>query len=220
VKHPGKQRLRIAVVTRSDKRECSSELRELTLKSAELLEELGHRVDYVERLPVHRGLTDDFVPYWALLARWQVKAIEHAFGDTFDRNRLSNLTLGLDRHARRNAHRLPAAIMRLRAARRRTAQFFRAYDAVLTPTVGDETPRLGHLDPTIDSQLIIDRQAIWNAFAPLQNVTGEPAISLPLAESASGMPVGMMLAADIGREARLLELAFELEEARPWPRIS
>ncbi|HTI76525.1 MAG TPA: amidase [Mycobacterium sp.] len=219
VRHPGKQRLHIAVVTRSDKRECSPELRALTLRSAELLEELGHRVDYVEKLPLPSGLTDDFGLYWALLARWQVMAAERAFGDTFDRGRLSNLTLGLDRHVRRNKHRLPLAIMRLRATRRRTAQFFGAYDAVLTPTVGDETPRLGYLDPTADSQQIIDRGFSWNAFAPLQNITGEPAISLPLAESASGMPVGMMLAADVGREARLLELAFELEEARPWARI-
>ena len=109
--------------------------------------------------------------------------------------------------------------MRLRAVRRRTAQFFGAYDAVLSPTVADETPRLGHLDPTADAQQIIDRQGDWAAFTTLQNATGQPAISLPLAESASGMPVGMMLSADIGREARLLELAFELEEARPWTRI-
>jgi amidase len=116
-------------------------------------------------------------------------------------------------------HRLPLAIMRLRAVRRGTAKFFGTYDAMLSPTVADETPRLGHLDPTADAQQIIDRQANWGAFTPLQNVTGEPAISLPLAESAAGLPVGMMLAADVGREALLLELAFELEEARPWTRI-
>lgn len=219
VRHPGKQRLRIAVVTRSDKRECSPELRRLTLKAADLLEELGHRVDYVESLPLPSSVTDDFVLYWALLARWYVKTIERAFGDTFDRGRLSTLTVGLDRYATRNLHRLPTAIMRLRATRRRTAKFFGAYDAVLTPTVADETPRLGHLDATTDAQQIIDRGVSWNAFAPLQNITGEPAISLPLAESANGMPVGMMLSADVGREARLLELAFELEEARPWTRI-
>jgi amidase len=220
VRHPGKQRLRIAVVTRTAKRECSSELRELTLNSAELLEELGHRVDYVEKLPVPSSVTDDFRLYWALMANWQVKTIQRGYGDTFDPGRLNNLTLGLDRLARRNRYRrLPVAIMRLRAARRRTAQFFGTYDAVLTPTVADETPRLGHLDPAADSQQIMDRGVHWNAFAPLQNVTGEPAISLPLGESANGMPVGMMLHADVGREARLLELAFELEEARPWTRI-
>jgi amidase len=219
VRHPGKQRLRIAVITRTAKRECGPELRELTLKSAELLEELGHRVDYVETLPVSSPVTDDFVLYWALMAKWQVTSIERAFGDTFDASRLNTLTRGLDRYARRNMHRLPLAIMRLRATRRRTAQFFGTYDAVLTPTVADETPRLGHFDRTADAQQIMHRGINWNAFAWLQNITGEPAISLPLAESASGMPVGMMLHADVGREARLLELAFELEEARPWTRI-
>ncbi len=82
VRHPGKQRLRIAVVTRSDRRECSPELRELTLKSAEQLEELGHRVDYVETLPVSSSVTVDFRLYWALMAKWQVTIIERAFGDT------------------------------------------------------------------------------------------------------------------------------------------
>jgi amidase len=219
VRHPGKQRLQIAVVTSSAKRECSPELRELTLKSAELLEELGHRVDYVEKLPVSSSVTDDFRLYWALMAKWQVTIIERAYGDTFDASRLSKLTLGLDRYARRNMHRLPLAIMRLRATRRRTAQFFGTYDAVLTPTLADETPRLGYFDRNADAQQIMDQGVNWNAFAWLQNITGEPAISLPLAESASGMPVGMMLHADVGREARLLELAFELEEARPWTGI-
>jgi Asp-tRNA(Asn)/Glu-tRNA(Gln) amidotransferase A subunit family amidase len=46
-----------------------------------------------------------------------------------------------------------------------------------------------------------------------------PAISLPFAESASGLPVGMMFSAPVGQEGRLLELAYELEEARPWARI-
>jgi amidase len=219
VARPGKQRLKIAVVTRSVERECSPELRELTLKSAGLLEELGHRVEHVENPPVPSTFVDDFVLYWALLAVGQLRVIRRAFGDTFDRTRLDNLTLGLDRHARRNLHRLPLTILRLRAIRRRTARFFSIYDAVFTPTVADETPRIGYLDPTADYQQVIDRLRDWVAFTPLQNVTGEPAISLPLAESADGLPVGMMLSVDIGREARLLELAYELEEARPWARI-
>ena len=51
VTRPGRQRLRIAVLTRSVLRECSPELRELTLKSASLLEELGHRVEHVDEPP-------------------------------------------------------------------------------------------------------------------------------------------------------------------------
>jgi amidase len=89
----------------------------------------------------------------------------------------------------------------------------------MMPTLAEVTPRIGHLDPTADYQQIIDRLVEWVAFTPLQNATGEPAISLPLAESASGLPIGMMFAAPVGHEARLLELAYELEEARPWARI-
>jgi len=86
------------------------------------------------------------------------------------------------------------------------------------PTLADVTPQVGYLAPT-DYQQLMDRLTDWVAFTPLQNVTGDPAISLPLAQSADGMPLGMMLSAATGREARLLELAYELEEAQPWARI-
>jgi amidase len=215
---PAKQRLRIAVMTRSVQRECAPELRRLTLESAALLEELGHHVEHVDKPPVPVSFVGDFVLYWGLLSLVQVGMGRRAFGDTFDRTRLDKLTLGLARHTRRNIHRLPLAVTRLRRLRRRTAQFFGTYDALLTPTLADETPQVGYLAPT-DYQQVIERLSDWVAFTPLQNVTGEPAISLPLAQSAAGLPVGMMLSADIGREARLLELAFELEEARPWARI-
>ena len=89
---------------------------------------------------------------------------------------------------------------------------------MLTPTLAEATPRVGYLAPT-DYRQVMDRLIDWVAFTPLQNVTGDPAISLPLAQSAEGMPVGMMLAAEIGQEALLLELAYELEEARPRARI-
>jgi amidase len=217
VQHPGKQRLRIAVITHSLLRECSAEVRDLTLKTAGLLEELGHRVDHVEKPPVPASFASDFLLYWGLLALGQIRLSRSAIG--FERSRLDNLTLGLDRLARRNMHRLPLALMRLRGTRRHTARFARTYDAVLTPTLADETPPIGYLDPTADYQQIIDRLQNWVAFTPLHNVTGDPAISLPLAESANGLPVGMMLSATIGAEVRLLELAYELEAARPWARI-
>ncbi len=217
VTRPGKQRLRIAVITRSPLRESSPEVRELTLKTAGLLEELGHRVDHVEKPPVPSSFAADFLLYWGLLALGQIQMSGRVAG--FDRSRLDNLTLGLDRLARRNLHRLPLALIRLRGAHRHTARFAQTYDAVLTPTLADETPPIGYLDPTADYQQIIDRLEGWVAFTPLQNVTGEPAISLPLAESANRLPVGMMLSAAVGEEVRLLELAYELEEARPWARI-
>ncbi len=215
---PGRQRLRIAVLTRSVQRDCSPQVRELTLKSAGLLEELGHRVEYLDEPPVPASFVDDFVLYWGFLALAQVRSGRHMFGKTFDRSRLDSLTLGLERNTARNMHRLPLAIMRLRRIRRRTAEFFGTYDVVLTPTLADETPRIGYLAPT-DYHQVIERLIDWVSFTPLQNVTGEPAISLPLAQSADGMPVGMMFSAAVGQEALLLELAYELEEARPWAKI-
>ncbi|MGY4710011.1 amidase [Mycolicibacterium sp. CBM1] len=216
---PGRQRLRIAVVTQSLNRAADPSIRELTLQSAELLAGLGHQVEYLDHNPIPRYFVDDFLLYWSLLAMTMVRTGQRTFGDSFDRTKLDNLTLGLDRHASRNLHRLPVAIARLSRLRRVTDRFYRTYDILLTPTLAQETPRIGILDPTADYRQIIDRLMDWVAFTPLQNATGEPAISLPLARSASGMPVGMMLSAPIGHERRLLELSYELEAATPWPRI-
>ena len=178
----------------------------------------GTGVERLDRFPVSNNVPVDFVLYWGLLALAQSRTGRLAFGNSFQRTRLDNLTLGLARHASRNIARLPAAIARLRRLRRRSAQFFGTYDALLTPTVADPTPQVGYLAP-VDFQEVLDRLSDWVSFTPLQNVTGEPAISLPLAQSADGLPVGMMLSADVGHEARLLELAYELEEARPWAKI-
>jgi amidase len=212
------QRLRIAMCTKSISREASPEIRELTLKSAALLEELGHRVVEIEN-PVPARFKDDFLTYWAFLAFAVVRRGRRVFGPSFDRTRLDNMTLGLERKAARNLHKVPLAIRRLSASHRITARLSAEYDAVLMPTLADVTPRVGHLDPTTDFELVMERLVDWAAFTPLQNATGDPAISLPLAESSNGLPVGMMLSTVRGQEARLLELAYELEEARPWPRI-
>ncbi|TXI47596.1 MAG: amidase [Mycobacterium sp.] len=216
---PSDQRLRIAVITRSLNRESSPAMRDRTLETAALLEGLGHHIEHVDTLPVTSRFSEDFVLYWSLLSMAVVRSGKRTFGRSFDRERLDNLTLGLDRYATRNLHRLPLAVVRLRAARRETMRFFSGYDALLSPVLADETPRIGHLDPTVDYEQIMGRLIDWVAFTPIHNITGDPAISLPLAQSANGMPVGMMLSAQIGHERRLLELAYELEAARPFPKI-
>ena len=216
---PGSERLRVAVVTRSLSRDCSPQMRDHTLQTAALLESLGHRVTHLDNNPIPATFADDFLIYWASLAMTLVRTGKRTFGPSFDRSRLDNLTLGLDRHATRNLHRLPLAISRLSRLRKVTERLYRDYDILLMPTLAEETPLIGHLDPTADYQQVIDRLVDWVAFTPLQNATGEPAISLPLNSSASGMPVGMMFSASLGHERRLLELAFELEAAKPWARI-
>ncbi len=219
VTRAGKQRLNIAVCTKSVLREASPEVRELTLKSAALLEELGHKVTEIDN-PVPARFKDDFLLYWQFLAFAIVRGGRRMIAPSFDRTKLDNLTLGLERNVARNLYRLPVAIARLSASRRITARLSATYDAVLMPTLADGTPRIGHLDPMASYEQVMERLLDWVAFTPLQNATGDPAISLPLAESAAGMPVGMMLSTVRGQEARLLELAYELEAARPWPLIN
>lgn len=215
---PGHTRLRVAVFTKSVVRESSPEVREKTLETAALLEEMGHRVEYLDRPPVPSSFIDDFLLYWSLLSFALVRGGGRRFGPSFDRGRLDNLTLGLERHASRNLHRLPATITRLATLRRRMFKHVSAFDVLLTPTLADEPPVIGHLDPTADYDQVISRLIDWVAFTPLQNVTGDPAMSLPLAVSASGLPIGMMFSAPIGREATLLELAYELEAAGAFRR--
>lgn len=214
ITRPGRRRLRVALNTTGLDRGADPEVTRQTLETARLLEELGHHVEEVDA-PVGEEFVTDFLLYWSLLALALLSGGRRQHGRTFDRAAHDNLTLGLARHARRNLHRLPGAILRMRRAPARSAEFFRDVDVSLTPVLAHATPRLGHLDPTQDYETVIDRLMDWVAFTPLQNVTGDPAISLPLAQ-ANGLPLGMMLSAGAGREAMLLELALELEEARPF----
>ncbi|MDG4664876.1 amidase [Mycobacterium sp. 236(2023)] len=215
---PGAQRLRVAVCTRSISREAAPEVGELTLKTAALLERLGHRVEVIDN-PIPKRFIDDFLLYWSFLAFALVRGGHRTFGSSFDRERLDNLTRGLEEHAARNLHKVPLAIVRLSRVRRITSRLQSTYDVLLTPTLAETPPSVGYLDPTAPYEQIIDRLVDWVAFTPLQNVTGEPAISLPVGQSESGLPIGMMFGAGVGEEARLLELAFELEQAQPWARI-
>jgi amidase len=218
ITRPGKARLDVALVTDGIGRSASPEVAELTTKTGALLEELGHRVHPVPQ-PVPGHVKDDFLVYWSLLAMFTVRAGRRTFGRTWDPGQLDNLTHGLARHSARRLHRLPLAVARLKRMRRWSREFFTRYDVVLTPTLAAETPQIGHLAPTQDFDVIMERLLEWVAFTPLQNATGDPAISLPLATTTAGLPQGMMLGAGWGREATLLELAYELEEAAPWPRI-
>ncbi len=218
VSRPGRKRLRVAVHTRGIGRDPSPEVVELTLKTAQLLEELGHQVEEVAH-PASDATADDFLLYWSMLAMMIVRTGRMQAGSGWDSSRLDNLTLGLDRHCRRRLHRLPGAIRRLQRTTRISAEFHATYDVALSPTLAHATPLVGRLDPTNDFDTVMERILEWVVFTPWQNATGDPAISLPLATTSEGMPLGMQFAAGAGRESTLLELAYELEEARPWGRL-
>jgi amidase len=219
ITRPGRARLRVAVMTDSVTGfPVAPDVVEQTLKTAGLLEELGHRVEQVAP-PVGPAFADDFLIYWSMLSFVMLRTGRMAYGRSWDGSKVDNVSLGLAHDCARHAHRLPGAVRRLRRSAIRSAEFHREWDVTLTPTMGTATPRLGHLDPAQDWDTVRERLLEWVAFTPYQNATGDPAVSLPLARSADGLPLGMMLGAGAGREATLLELAYELEAARPWPRI-
>jgi amidase len=219
ITRPGRKRLRIAVHTAGAGRGADAEVTELTMKTVRLLEELGHTVIEADA-PVDETFADDFLLYWSMLAMFLVRTGRRYHGRTFDVSRHDHLTLGLARHAARNLHRIPGATRRLRRTGQAASAFLGKYDAVLTPTLAHATPLVGHLDPAQDYDTIVDRLLDWVAFTPLQNITGDPAISLPLGTTSGGLPMGMMFGAGAGREAMLLELAYELEEAAPFAKIT
>jgi amidase len=215
---PGRGRLRIGVHTQGIGRGANPEVTELTLKVAKVLEELGHHVEPVDA-PVAPSFPDDFLLYWSSMALFLKRGGRRLHGRSWNPANLDHISHGLAAHARRHLHRLPGAVRRLRRTRDASAEFFQKYDLALTPTLATETPQIGWLDPTQDYELVMDRILDWVAFTPLQNATGDPAISLPLATTAKGLPQGMMFGAGAGREATLIGLAYELEEAVPFARI-
>ena len=91
------------------------------------------------------------------------------------------------------------------------------FDVFLCPTMITPPPQIGHIDPVnLDPKEVNARQARVFGYTPPFNMTGQPSVSLPLAWSADGLPIGMMFTGRYADEATLLNLATQLEEAMPW----
>lgn len=133
---------------------------------------------------------------------------------------------------------LERARRRLQMMSRTVATALADYDVLLTPTLGLPPPRLGalkpvgfektvqdlvaaaHLSPLLHVPRLVQQLAnkIYGfiPYTPLQNVTGQPSMSVPLSWSAEGLPIGTMFTGRFGDEATLFRLAAQLEAARPW----
>jgi amidase len=96
----------------------------------------------------------------------------------------------------------------------------RPYDAVLSPVLGHTVPKLGHLNPAQGYDSLMEKLSRYIMFTPLNNAAGTPAISLPLATSSDGLPIGVQFQAAHGDERTLLEIAYQLEAERPFKRIA
>ncbi len=216
---PGKKRLRVALVTNSiGGRVTDDETTQAVLHTAGLLEELGHTIEAVDA-PVPASFEGDFLLYWSSLALGISAGGKRLFNSTYDRNLNDNLTKGLAQHALKNAWRLPLAMARLNGSYRNSRRFFADHDVVLTPTLSLVTPEIGWLNPSQSYETVIGHLLEWVSFTPLQNATGDPAISIPMGMSTKGLPIGVQLAAERGHDRRLLQVAYELEAAQPFARI-
>lgn len=96
------------------------------------------------------------------------------------------------------------------------------FDIVLTPTMPILAPAHGNIysttNPTLSFVEFAEADTALYQYLGIFNVTGHPAVSLPLAHSACGLPIGLQIVGRIGDEATLVRVARDLEEARPWQR--
>ena len=106
---------------------------------------------------------------------------------------------------------------RLHGITREIAAFFETYDLLLTPTLAEPPVKLGVLD-MMGEDLGAYSERLWR-FTPFTypfNVTGQPAMSVPLTWNDDGLPIGVHFVGRYADEATLLRLAAQLEEAKPW----
>jgi amidase len=109
------------------------------------------------------------------------------------------------------------SIQTLHRIMRLTAPFFETYDAMLLSTLGRLPLPIGLLSGSnVDLDSLVTTFSDYGPNTQLFNVTGQPAMSVPLAWSKDGTPIGIQFAGRAGDEATLFRLAGQLESARPW----
>lgn len=220
VEGPPGRSLTIGLVTDSINGHATDDTtRAVVEATARRLEAMGHTIEPIA-VPVNTSFPEDFAMYWGLLAFGMKLNGRKLTNPGFDKRRVDSLTEGLSRMFLRGAWRLPAILWRLRRARFDYAKAMTGFDAVLTPVLGHTTPKLGHLTPNQPFETLFDRLTRYANFTPLANVTGAPAISLPMARTDDNLPVSVQLMGRHGDERILLQLAFALEARHPWPLVS
>ena len=186
--------------------ECETAARE----TADLLVSLGH--DVVEATPPWQR--DELLPHFVRV--WQVGPATVGIDDL-------SLLEPINRALAEDARETPSpdaalSVLRLQAFVRELVAFWADVDVVLTPTLALPPVPIGWTfeDTDGDPRLAFARQTLFTPFTPLVNVTGQPAVSLPLHWTPDGLPVGIQLIGRPFAEAVLIRLAAQLELAHPW----
>jgi amidase len=217
VVRPERQRLRVGLLTRGlTDMPVDRQTIDAVRRSGETLADLGHDVTEIEP-PVGEQFGRDFLRYWAMLSFMMQRAGGRVFGPGFQGERTESLTKGLASMFVEQAERVPASLRRLRRLAALPEPIYESVDLVVSPVVGHPAPPIGYLGPDVPVREQLVRILRFASFTAWQNVTGAPAMSLPLGRAQEGLPIGVQLAAPRGEERRLLSVAYELEAAMPWP---
>jgi amidase len=185
------------------------------------LEALGHVVEDSYPLALDDpGYIDNFLVRWtagvtAGLEFWSMRT-----GKPIGQADVEPLTWALAEQGRaHSAADYLLAVGYAQVVTRAVAQWWQDFDVLVTPTMALPPAELGTIgngaedeDPTMP----ITRAIPYAVFTAGFNATGQPAISLPLHWNDDGLPIGVQLVGDLGREDLLIRVASQLEEARPW----
>ncbi len=178
--------------------------------AAGLLRELGHEVEEVA-LPADNGLRD------AVVTMWEVMSTVYPIPPAREK-----LLMPLTRHLRERgtavfAPRLAGALYAFRAIGQMIADtLLTSYDVILSPTLAQPPALVGGLRDDSDPDAEFAGLMGFTPFTPVYNVTGQPAVSIPLHWTEAGLPIGVMLGGRYGDEATLISVSAQLEAARPW----
>jgi len=215
-----RKRLRIALLTSNMLgKEADPDVRNSIEDTAALCEELGHQIEIIEPFIDGERFIDSFITMWAHGARTVIRLAEENFGrtETVLNQLLEPWTLGLGKWFDRLPEgQVEKAVGRLKEDTLKTNEIFNTYDMILSPVVQTTAPKNGLMAPDIPYDELLERSVNFITFTPLANVTGDPAMSLPLGLSPNGLPIGSHFHSSIGTEQQLLELALQLEKASPW----
>jgi amidase len=178
-------------------------------EASQLLADLGH--DVVDIAPPYdASLTPSFEVLWSVSAAGVPVAPDRE-------ELLQPLTRWLRERGRAmSATQFTAAMSALQAATRNGIAATAEYDVLLTPTLAQPPAPVGWFRAAGDAAAEFERMKAWTPFTAIFNMTGQPAVNVPLHWSPDGLPIGVMLVGRPADEATLISLSAQLEEARPW----
>jgi amidase len=213
--------LRIGLLPRSLATDTDPACEAAARQAAGLLESLGHRVEEAHPPPLEQvnELTQAFMAVWAANAANSLVTLGSFIGRELTADDVEPTTWLMAESGRTysalDLARAQGAMGRFR--REMAAWWAGGFDLLLTPTTAASAPMLGDLVATPDDPLRpMWRSAPYGTFTSPFNITGQPAISLPLGVDESGVPLGAQLVAAYAREDLLLQVAAQLEAAAPW----